>query len=148
MHSRESDWLGTGECREQLDYWKNELAEVPGLLQIPIDFPRPRTPNIHGKEVHFTIDTTLRDKILILARKHNTGLNIPLLAAFSILLSRYSLQDDLVIGVPFPNRNREELQSLIGVLVNTLPLRFSFTGEMTFSECCRAGQKTVPVCLL
>ena len=129
----QQEWLGSDECRMQLEYWKKELSGIPQSLQLPTDFRRPKVQTYHGNEFHFEIGGELRKKIFDLGRTHGISLSLPVLAAYGILLSRYSSQEDLVIGVPVSTRNSEEQGSTIGPLINTLPIRFLAGGETTFS---------------
>jgi amino acid adenylation domain-containing protein len=130
----ENQWLKSAECTKQLEYWKKELAGAPDMLQLPLDYPRTKIQSFNGDTYHFTIDKSLRDLLVALGKKQNTSHSIPLMAAFAILLSRYSLQDDLVLGVPVSTRNHEELESLVGVLINNLSIRFNFSEKATFSD--------------
>ena len=129
----EQQWMAGEEYRKQLDYWKRELSGSPDQLQIPTDFRRPKMQTYQGTEYHFTIDGPLREKLAGLSKKHGTSLFVPLLTAFGVLMSRYSSQDDLVIGVPVANRMHAELESVIGVLINSLPLRLVLPEGMTFA---------------
>jgi amino acid adenylation domain-containing protein len=133
----EKQWLTGEEYRRQLQFWKKELSGIPDILKLPIDHHRPKIQTYHGAEYHFNIDRELKEKLGIISQKNGTSLFIPLLTAFGVLLSRYSLQDDLVIGVPVAKRNHFELESLIGVLINSLPIRFNFTEDTPFTEAIR-----------
>lgn len=130
----EAKWVKTDEYQAQLDYWKEELQGIPELLQLPFDFQRPRMQTYQGNEFHFRIDETLRKKLTAISKKHNTSLFVTMLAGFGVLLSRYSLQDDIVIGVPVANRLREELESMIGILINSLPIRIPVTEKSNFYD--------------
>ena len=130
----QKSWLGSDQSAKQLEYWKNELLGIPDILQLPIDFHRPKTTTYHGSEFHLSIDSGLREKLFSVSKRSGTGLSIPLLSAFAVLLQRYSLQDDFVIGFPVANRVNPELEFLTGVFINSLPIRFIFPDEITFSE--------------
>jgi amino acid adenylation domain-containing protein len=127
-------WLKSDECRSQLDYWKKELSGFSDVLQLPVDHPRPKILTYNGKEFRFTIDQDLRNRLLNISLKHNTSLFLTMMTAYGDLLSRYSLQEDLVIGVPVSIRNNTELESLMGVLINTLPIRIRLDGEQSFLQ--------------
>lgn len=131
---REKEWITTPEYRRQLDFWKQELEGAPDMLQLPTDRRRPKMQTYRGTEYHFTIGGSLRQRIAELGKRHRTGLFVPLLTAFSTLLSRYASQQDLIIGVPVANRREEDLDQLVGVLINTLPLRLNLTDPLSFSE--------------
>ncbi|MCX6245241.1 MAG: amino acid adenylation domain-containing protein [Bacteroidetes bacterium] len=131
---RESQWLESKDYRKKLDYWVSELAGAPDQMNLPFDFPRQRIQNFRGDEVRFYIGKELRDSIAELSRSRSASLPVFLLTVYGVLLNRYSMQDDMVIGVPFANRNQEELLSLFGVLINTLPIRIPVRAEETFRE--------------
>ncbi len=130
----ENQWLSGKEYGPQLEFWKKELNGVPGVLQLPIDLPRPREITYHGTEYHFDIEPELKDKLAALSTKMGTGLSMSLLSAYAILLKRYSQQEDFVVGFPVANRTYPELESLTGVFINTLPIRFTFPDEITVPE--------------
>jgi amino acid adenylation domain-containing protein len=130
----ERQWMTGAEYRKQLEYWKEELSGAPDVLPLPTDFPRPKVQSYRGAEYDFIIEASLREMLSVLSRKHKTSMFVPLLAAYGVLLSRYASQSDLVIGVPVANRLHDELESVIGVLINSLPVRLDLPGDMTFSE--------------
>jgi amino acid adenylation domain-containing protein len=130
----QNEWLKGDECKRQLAFLKTELTGVNDILQLPLDFPRPRVQTYHGAEFHFTLDSGLKNKLIAISKKENASLAVSLLTAFAILLHRYSLQDDFVIGFPVANRMHPELETMIGVFINSLPLRFTFPTDVSFSE--------------
>jgi amino acid adenylation domain-containing protein len=129
----EKERLTSSDYNKQLEYWKSELAGAPDMLQLPTDFRRPKMQSYHGTEYHFTIAGSLRERIAALSKRNGTSMFVPLMTAFAVLLSRYSSQQDLIIGVPVANRMEEELESLIGVLINSLPVRVTFPEQVTFT---------------
>ncbi len=133
----EKEWLNGEEYKKQINYWKKELSGIPDVLRLPIDYKRPKIQTFKGAEYYFSIDRDLKEKLGAISQKNGTSLFMSLLTAFGVLLSRYSLQDDLVIGVPVAKRNHFELESLIGALINSLPIRFNFTEDTTFTETIR-----------
>ena len=130
----ENQWQNGEEYRNQLEFWKKELSGVPEVIQLPMDFHRPKKTTYQGTEYHLSIDLELKNKLIALSKKTGTGLSMPLLSAFAILLNRYSSQDDFVLGFPVANRTCTELESLTGVFINTLPIRFTFPEDITFSD--------------
>ncbi|MGE5423734.1 MAG: condensation domain-containing protein, partial [Syntrophothermus sp.] len=130
----ETEWLKSAECSSQIAYWKKELEGIPDQLQLPFDFPRPKQLRFKGAEYYFRIDEKLRAALSVLSKHHGTSLLVPMMSAYAVLLSKYSLQNDIVIGVPVANRSREELQMLVGVLINSLPMRFNINNESSFVE--------------
>ena len=117
----------------QLEYWRNTLADLPSL-ELAWDHPRPATASARGGRVQFTIEPALTAGLKSLALREGATLFMTLLAAFQVLLHRYSGQDDIAVGVPIAGRNRPELESLIGFFVNTLVLRGTLSGDPTFLE--------------
>ena len=127
--------LLTGEVlQSQLTYWKQQLADAPVLLDLPADHSRPAVQRYRGDIVKFTLSVELTRKLRDLGHQSEGTLYMTLLAAFATLLYRYTNQEDLVIGSPIANRQRSELESLIGFFVNTLALRVNLKGNPPFSE--------------
>ncbi|MGV8003155.1 amino acid adenylation domain-containing protein [Photorhabdus temperata subsp. temperata] len=114
--------------RAQSDYWRRTLADAPVLLELPTDRPRPSRQSFTGGRIPVQIDAMLVQALKQLGRQHGTTLFMTLLTAWAALLSRLSGQDDLVIGIPSANRNRREIEPLIGFFVNTLALRIDLSG--------------------
>ncbi|RWU21428.1 non-ribosomal peptide synthetase [Pseudomonas alkylphenolica] len=121
-------WLEAGEQARQLDYWRNQLGDEHPLLDLPLDHPRPARPSSLGSRHTFEVPQALADQLRASARQHNVTLFMLLLGAFGTLLHRYSGQADIRIGVPIANRNRNEVEGLIGFFVNTQVLRLQFDG--------------------
>src|SRR5262249_50004094 len=127
-------WL-TGEVLEaQAEYWKNTLAGAPAVLELPADHPRPAQQDFAGAAVEFVLDARLSSALKALSRRHGTTLFMTLLAGWAALLARLSGQEDLVIGAPIANRNRVEIEPLIGFFVNTLALRLEVPGSATVED--------------
>ncbi|OWO81986.1 non-ribosomal peptide synthetase [Photorhabdus luminescens] len=112
----------------QCDYWCQTLADAPVLLELPIDRPRPSQQSFTGGRVAVHIDAPLVQALKRLGQQHGTTLFMTLLSAWAALLSRLSGQDDVVIGIPSANRNRREIEPLLGFFVNTLALRIDLSG--------------------
>ncbi|MCP5094517.1 MAG: AMP-binding protein, partial [Chloroflexi bacterium] len=120
--------------REQLDYWQSQLAGKLPPLNLPTDFPRPAIQTYRGKSVHTTIPRPLSQALHQLSREENATLYMTLLAAFNVLLYRYTGQTDLLVGTPVANRNQVELEPLIGFFVNTVILRTDLSNTPTFRQ--------------
>ncbi|HEX7772472.1 MAG TPA: condensation domain-containing protein, partial [Pyrinomonadaceae bacterium] len=127
------DWLKEEALEAQLDYWKQQLADAP-QLELPTDRPRPFVESFRGKQQILTLNASLTKALRKLSQKREATLFMTLLAAFNVLLSRYSRQQDILIGSPIANRNRAEIEPLIGFFVNTLVLRTELSDEETFAE--------------
>jgi amino acid adenylation domain-containing protein len=119
-----------------LRYWNEHLAAAP-LLALPTDHPRPAVASFRGGWVGRTLSVRLSDALRTLSQREGATLFMTLLTAFKILLSRYSGQSDLVVGVPVANRNRAELEPLIGFFINTLVMRTDLSRNPTFREALR-----------
>lgn len=125
--------LERGELGTWLDDWRRRLDGAPALLDLPTDHPRPPAQGPDGATVGpcpLGVETTAA--FAALARQNDATTFAALLAAFVVLLHRYSGADDLVVGSPFANRGVEETESLIGCFVNTLPLRVRLSGAWSF----------------
>jgi amino acid adenylation domain-containing protein len=114
-----------------LAYWKPALAELPAL-ELPTDRPRPHIASHRGGRIAFKIDEGLTRALKELCRRERVTLFMTLLAAFQVLLHRYSGQEDIAVGVPVAGRSRHELEQLIGFFVNTVVLRGDLRGQPTF----------------
>jgi amino acid adenylation domain-containing protein len=127
-------WLQGDRLKQQLDYWKQQLAGVPPVLQMPTDHQRPSVQTFRGNIEKFYIDRELTQQLKQICQTTGTTLFMVLLTAFSILLHRYSGQDDIVIGSPIANRNRVEIEKLIGFFANTIALRVQISGNSTYLD--------------
>lgn len=119
---------------EQQRYWRQQLANAPELWMPPLDYPRPSMQTYEGSSISFQFATDLSEQVTVLAHQFETTLFVTLITAFSVLLHRFSQIEDLVIGTPVANRNRKEIEPLIGFFVNTLPIRVAADGKLTFSK--------------
>jgi amino acid adenylation domain-containing protein len=127
------EWLQGAVLERQLGYWKRALAELPAL-ELPTDRRRPLQPSYRGSRVRFELAPELTQALKALGRAEGATLFMTLLAAFQVLLYRYSGQEDLAVGIPVAGRNRPELEGLIGFFVNTLVLRGDLSGAPSFRE--------------
>ena len=127
-------WLQGEVLETQLNYWKQQLADAPPLLELPTDRPRPPIQTFRGGTQSFQLDRNLTQKLKRLSHQSGTTLFMTLLAAFVTLLSRYSNQSDIIVGSPIANRNRNEIESLIGFFINTLVLRIQCAGNPSFEQ--------------
>ncbi|MDZ8079259.1 MAG: amino acid adenylation domain-containing protein [Nostoc sp. DcaGUA01] len=118
----------------KLKYWKQQLSGELPVLQLPADRPRPTVTTFAGAKQYFTFSTTLTNALKQLSQREDATLFMSLLAAFNILLYRYTDQEDILIGSPIANRNRAELEGILGLFVNTLVLRNNLSGNPSFRE--------------
>jgi thioesterase domain-containing protein len=137
------EWFHTNEVQQQLSYWKNKLKGAPALLELPTDAPRPPEQTFEGAvEVAAISQDTVEGIERVAARCQVTPFMVEL-AAFKVLLSRYSQQDDVVVGIPVAGRNRVETEGLIGFFVNTLVLRDDLAGNPRFSDLIAQVRETI-----
>jgi amino acid adenylation domain-containing protein len=120
--------------RQQLDYWKNQFSDEIPILELPLDHPRQAELNFAGGGESFTLDAGLTTALTQLAQSSESTLYMALLAIFYTLLSRLSGQEDVVIGTPVAGRSHADLHSMVGMFVNTLPLRSKPGGDLSFNE--------------
>ncbi|MEL6331449.1 MAG: amino acid adenylation domain-containing protein [Cyanobacteria bacterium J06626_26] len=135
-------WLLEDALTDQLDYWKQQFSDAPALLELPTDHPRPSVQSLRGNTHIMRLDPALSQQVNSLAQKHQVTLFMVLLAAFQVLLHRYSGQDDIVVGTSIANRQRAELEPLLGFFINNLPLRTHINDDDTVSELLRQVRRT------
>ena len=136
------NWLRDEVLEEQLNYWKTKLAGSSPVLELPTDRPRPAMQTANGSYKTFRLSKETTKKLYELSQREGATIFMTLLAAFNVLLYRYSGQDDINIGTPIANRNRGELESLIGFFVNTLVLRSDLSGNPSFCEFLKRVRET------
>ncbi|HEY7768095.1 condensation domain-containing protein, partial [Longimicrobium sp.] len=129
----------------QLAYWRERLVGAPELLELPADRPRPPVRTYEGATVPVNFSPELLElleRLQALGRSEGTTLYMTLLAAFQVLLSKYSGIEDIVVGSPIAGRTRGEVEALIGFFVNTLVLRTDLSGDPSFRESLRRVRET------
>ncbi|HEX6292064.1 MAG TPA: amino acid adenylation domain-containing protein, partial [Herpetosiphonaceae bacterium] len=136
------EWLRGEALSAQLAYWKQQLADVP-VLSLPTDRPRPALPSNEGQSEAFTLPLAVGEGLIALSRREGVTLFMTLLAAWQVLLSRYSHQSDIAVGIPSANRTRQETQGLIGYFVNTQVVRTDLSGNPAFREVLRRVREVV-----
>ena len=127
-------WLQGKVLEAQLAYWEEQLAGFPPSLDLPADHPRPAIRTYRGARQSFMLSRTLSKSLKLLSRQENVTLFMTLLAAFKTLLYRYTGQSDIMVGFPIANRNRVEIEGLIGFFVNTMVMRTDLSGNPMFRE--------------
>ena len=136
-------WLQGPVLEKQLGYWQTKVNGAPPLLALPTDRPRPAAQRYQGKSVPFVIEADLAQQLRAVAHQSGATLFMTLLTAFKVLLYRYTNQTDLVVGAPIANRNRREIEPLIGFFVNTVALRSDLSAEPTFVDLLGQVRQTV-----
>lgn len=128
------EWLQGEVLEQQLSYWKEQLSGTLPVLQLPTDFPRGKVQTFKGANHSFRLGKQLTQELDNIARQSGVTMFMLLLAAYKVLLSRYSGQDDIIVGVPIANRNRTKVEDLIGFFTNTLVLRSNLAANPTFKQ--------------
>ncbi len=128
------DWMQGGVMAKQLAYWKRHLDGAPHLLELPADQPRPVVQSFAGGVASRPLPRPLSEALKRLSQAEGSTLFMTLLAAFKVLLHRYTRQANIVVGSPIACRNQLETEGLIGFFVNTLALHTNLSGQPTFRE--------------
>ncbi|MEW6732927.1 MAG: amino acid adenylation domain-containing protein, partial [Acidobacteriota bacterium] len=127
-------WLESAEAQAQLNYWKERLASIPPLLELPTDHPRPTKQSFLGETLRIGLPLNLTHSLIELSHKQSATLFMVLLAAFKVLLYRYSGQKDILLGTGVANRRQREIEGLIGMIINNIVLRTELHPQMTFLQ--------------
>ena len=127
-------WLQGEALEKRVGYWISKLTGAPQLLELPTDRPRPSVESFRGATHSKMLPLEVLQHLRALTRREGVTLFMTLLAAFDVLLCRHSGQEDIVVGSPIANRNRSELEDLIGFFANTLVLRTDLSGNPNFRE--------------
>jgi amino acid adenylation domain-containing protein len=130
-------WLQGDALESQLAYWTERLAGAPTQIDLPIDRPRQPVQTFRGAHQSLVLSKHLQNGIKALSRQEGVTLFMTYLAAFKVLLHRYTNQDDVIVGTPIANRNRLETEGLIGFFVNALVLRTDLSGNQSFRDLLR-----------
>ncbi|MEH2342111.1 MAG: amino acid adenylation domain-containing protein [Nostoc sp.] len=131
---RQRQWLQGEVLETQISYWLKHLENAPKVLELPTDHPRPAIQTFRGATYLFKLSKELSASLNKLSQQQGSTLFMILLAGFQTLLWRYTGKEDIVIGSPIANRNRTEIEGLIGFFVNTLALRTNLAGNPSFEE--------------
>lgn len=123
-----------GALKSQIDYWKKQLTGAPPVLNLPTDYARPEADNYRGATETRRLPESVARRIKDLSRAQDATLFMTSLAAFNVMLARYSGETDIVVGTPIAGRTRVETEPLIGMFVNTLAMRVQAPPEQTVRE--------------
>lgn len=136
-------WLKGKVLEEQTNYWKDQLADLPLLHNLPLDKPRPVTQSFKGNTHISYIDKNLLRALYDLCQTEAASLFMGIHAAFSCLLARYSNETDIVVGCPIANREKAETAGLVGFFMNLLVLRSDLSQKPGFRELLRNSKRTL-----
>ena len=126
-------WLKGKVLERELDYWRKRLQGMEDL-DLPTDRPRPATPSYQGAGYRFVIEAGCAEKLRDLSQREGVTLFMTLLGAFDVLMCRYSGQADIVVGTDIANRNRSEIEGLIGFFINQLVMRVGVRTAESFTQ--------------
>jgi amino acid adenylation domain-containing protein len=129
-----AEWFKGETCAAYVEHWKNILTGELSTLELPTDHPRPAKQTDHGARYNFTLSSELSSQIKAFSRQERLLPFHLLLAAYEILLERYSGQIEIILGCSFANRPRPEQQGLIGLFTNVLPIRSKLDGDLTIRD--------------
>jgi amino acid adenylation domain-containing protein len=127
------EWLKGERLDAELEYWRKQLDGMENL-ELPTDHPRPAAPSHRGASRHFVIESEVTEKLRALCQREGATLFMTLLAGFDVLMSRYSGQEDVALGTDIANRNRAEIEGLIGFFVNQLVMRAHVRARESFRD--------------
>ena len=130
----EFESLKTDKFNENKNFWVNQFKNDMPLLNLPTDFVRPSIQSFEGAKIYKNIDKTFADKIFDLAKTLNVSPFMIMLSSYYVLLYKYSNSEDIVVGTPSSGRNQSELFNMIGMFVNTLPLKNHIEAKMLFKD--------------
>ncbi|UCH97988.1 MAG: non-ribosomal peptide synthetase, partial [Candidatus Aminicenantes bacterium] len=119
---------------EHLDYWKNKLWGLPPVLELPYDRPRPSVISGQGALLDFHLSASLTHELEEFSLKNNVTLFMTMLAVFKVLLYRYSGVGDFCVGTGIANRRYKEMEGMLGMVINSLPLRTQLDGNLPFNR--------------
>jgi amino acid adenylation domain-containing protein len=131
------------EIKQQLVYWQEQLANIPPLLELPTDFPRPPIQTFKGARQFLTLPGDLSQSLKHLSKTYQVSLFSLLLSAFQVLLYRYTDNPDILVGAPVANRRQRQTEDLFGCFINTLVLRADLGDNPKFSDLLTQVQQTV-----
>ena len=135
-------WLQGERLDKQVQYWEQQLACLPPTLELPTEGPRPVRQTYRGASQAFSLDPGAVDRLTALGQAEGATLFMTLLAAFKVLVARYTGQTDIAVGSPIANRTQTEIEGLIGFFVNTLVLRTQITDHLSFRHLLRQVRET------
>ena len=139
----QKNWLKGGALNHPLEYWKEQLSNLPQVHNLPLDKPRPQQRSFIGRVVEQSISSSLTQKIRKECQKQQVTLFMFLHTAFSIFLARYSNEDDIVVGVPVSGRDHKDLEPLIGYFINSIVLRSKVSKQLTFNKLLNNNKRMV-----
>ena len=136
-------WIDGEEARRQLSYWKEQLSGTIGELVVPCDHPRRSAAAFRCGQQNFEWSDSLSHDVLALSKQEQCGAFTVLLAAYGVLLQRYTRQDDVILCCPIASRDCAEIEDLIGYFNNIVVMRLDLSGPASFREIVRRARRRV-----
>uniref|UniRef100_UPI0032163CAE amino acid adenylation domain-containing protein n=1 Tax=Clostridium sp. TaxID=1506 RepID=UPI0032163CAE len=130
----QNNFLRSEEMKKQEEYWINRFSDEIPVLNMPTDYERPAIQSFEGDSVSFEVDEDTTLRLRKLTKETGTTMHMVLISAFNILISKYSGQEDIVIGTPIAGRAHADIQNIIGMFVNTLALRNKPEGDKKYID--------------
>ncbi|MBI9089226.1 MAG: amino acid adenylation domain-containing protein [Desulfobacterium sp.] len=130
----EQEQIGSPAMAEQETYWLERFGNAPAILELPLDFPRGRYQKFTGKVLRHTVDPVRATQLKALARERGVTLFMLLLSAYTILLSKLTGEDDIILGTPIDSRSRGDFLKTVGMFTNTLVLGSNVRGDIPFDH--------------
>jgi amino acid adenylation domain-containing protein len=136
-------YLNAHRLEELVSFWKSYLAGAPLILELPTDKRRPETQTFAGADLRVKLSREITSALIKLSQGQGVTIFMTLMAAFQLFVSRCTGRDDIVVGTDLANRNRVELEQLVGFFVNLLPVRLNLGGDPTFVELLQRAAKSI-----
>ena len=130
----QNSFLKSEEMQKQKEYWINRFSDEIPVLNMPVDFHRPSMQSFEGDSINFELDKKLTESLRKLAKETGTTMYMVLLSGVNILLSKYSGQEDIIIGSPIAGRPHADLEKIIGIFVNTIAMRNHLEESLTYED--------------
>ncbi|MDA2157988.1 MULTISPECIES: amino acid adenylation domain-containing protein [Bacillus cereus group] len=130
----QNNFLKSEDMKKQEEYWINRFSDEIPVLNMPTDYKRPPIQSFEGDSIKFEVDEETTRKLRNLAKETGTTIHMVLLSAFNILLSKYSGQEDIIVGMPIAGRPHTDLQKILGIFVNTLAIRNEPKGSKKYID--------------
>ncbi len=135
-------WLAGDVLETELSYWRQQLKDANTVIDLPTDHTRPPIQTFRGGRESMQLAPDLTESLKVLSRRNEATLFMTLLAAFKVLLYKYTGQEDILVGTPIAGRNHTEVESLIGLFLNTLTLRTDLSNTPSFTEVIKRVRET------
>ncbi|RCJ21837.1 hypothetical protein A6770_04165 [Nostoc minutum NIES-26] len=140
---KQAQMLASPKAEQLWTYWQQQLAGELPVLNLPTDRPRPPVQTYRGASVPFKLSAELTEKLKAKSRTFGTTLYMTLLAAYQLLLYRYTGQEDILVGSPTAGRSEAELAGVLGYFVNPVVIRSNVSGNLTFEKFLAQVRQTV-----